>query len=380
MASNLVMNLAEEKLLIELIQGGNVQVKEDMTLKILEQIKALNEVVPNILNGLEDLKDLVKVKDLADKGFVFVNKTAVQGYNSRKKEIKKLVLIGGEQKIINPANFYVRISVGLFEKFAKKILPYFEGLAEDLKSANIPLITTSYLAITIFSTLLSAVLGLGVYLVFWGPYFWSIFVLPLLCFFLFYTYPSSKASEIDRKINFELPFATIHMGAITGSNIGPVRLFQIISSSNEYPFLGFEFKKVLNRVLVFGYNITSSLKSVARKTKNAKLAELFEGIASNINTGGDLKTYLEKKSESFLIDYRLERERYIELASTFLDVYISVLIAAPLILILVLVIMSLVGISIGGLGINSLIFVSIILIVVLNIIFLIVLNLKQPEI
>ena len=170
------------------------------------------------------------------------------------------------------------------------------------------------------------------------------------------------------------------MAAIAGSNIGAVRLFEILSESNEYPNIGFELKKVLNQVKVFGYNVTNSLKNVASKTRNIKLSELLGGIATNISTGGQLKSYLEKKSESFLVDYKLERQKYIDLAGTFLDIYISILIAAPLILILLLMVMSMIGANFLGLGLTEIIFISIVAIVVLNIIFIIVLNIKQPEI
>jgi flagellar protein FlaJ len=379
MVSSLLGNINEEKRLLELIQGHNLQVKKDMTSKVLNQIGILNKVVMDIANGPETLGKLKKVKNLDDSGAVYVSTSDKSRYLKQKKIIYSILEKDSGEKQVFGGNFYIRISTKLFKKPTQRIFPYFKDLADDLKAANMPLITTTYISMMLFSTSLCFMLGILLSLVFGLSYLWSILVLPLMCFFLFYTYPSAKSSEIDKRINYELPFATIHMGAIAGSNIGPVKLFEIIGSSEEYPNVGFELKKVLNQVVVFGYNVSNSLKNVASRTRNTKLAELLGGIATNINSGGELKSYLEKKSESFLVDYKLERKQYIDLATTFLDIYISVLIAAPLILILLLVIMNLIGTGFSGLGINSLVFIGVILIAIMNIIFIVVLNLKQPE-
>ena len=55
------------------------------------------------------------------------------------------------------------------------------------------------------------------------------------------------------------------------------------------------------QIEIYGYDIVTSLKSVAKTTSNKKLSELFSGLATNISSGGALKNYLEKKSETFLV-------------------------------------------------------------------------------
>jgi len=108
------------------------------------------------------------------------------------------------------------------------------------------------------------------------------------------------------------------------------------------------------------------------------LGELLSGLATNISTGGELKNYLEQKAENFLMDYKLERQEYMDLAGTFMDVYISLLIAAPLVLMMMFIVMNVAGLGLGGIGIGTLLLLSVVGIVVMNILFLIVLNLKQP--
>jgi len=74
----------------------------------------------------------------------------------------------------------------------------------------------------------------------------------------------------------------------------------------------------------------------------------------------------------------LERQKYADLAGTFMDVYISILIAAPLVLMMMFIVMNVAGLGMGGIGITTLLFLSVAGIAVANVVFLVVLNMKQP--
>ena len=82
----------------------------------------------------------------------------------------------------------------------------------------------------------------------------------------------------------------------------------------------------------------------------------------------------------FRSDYKLERQKYSDLAGTFMDVYISILIAAPLVLMMMFIIMNVAGLGLGGLTIEMLLILSVIGISIVNAIFIVILNLKQPKV
>jgi flagellar protein FlaJ len=134
----------------------------------------------------------------------------------------------------------------------------------------------------------------------------------------------------------------------------------------------------VNEVNVYGYNMVSALRRSAIDTASYKLAELLNGVATAITSGGDLEKFFEKKAQSLLFDYRLEREKYTRMAETFMDIYISVVIAAPIILMLLLMM-----IKISGLGIQLTTQMLTLIIVggvtVINIVFITFLQLKQPD-
>jgi len=314
-----------------------------------------------------------------------------------KRKEKKII----ERKLKKP-NKYVKISNRVFSNFSRSLLDkkIFLTLKRDLIKTNLQFIPASYISVILFTTLFSAIIGLFVFLFFlffnlgaelpiislvteniWIrllKVFWILFAIPIGTFLIMYFYPSVEKKFAEGKINQELPFATIHMASISNSMVEPSKIFSIIISTNEYPYLEKEFTKLMNEINIYGYDLVSALRNVAFNSPSAKLTELFKGLATTINSGGDLPGFFDKRAQSLLFEYRLEREKYTKFAETFMDIYISVVIAAPMILMLLLIMM-----KISGLGISlstSLITLIMVLgVSIINIVFLTFLHLKQPS-
>ena len=207
---------------------------------------------------------------------------------------------------------------------------------------------------------------------------WIILVIPILTFFLFYIYPSTERKSIGKKIDQELPFVVIQMGSISGSGVEPLEIFKIIGSNKDYKYASKEIIKLLNEINIYGNDLVSALINISMSTPSSKLSELFSGLATTISSGGDMENFFEKRAESLLLDYGLEREKFTKVAETFMDIYISVVIATPMILLLLLVMISVSGVSIG-LGINQMSVLIMLIVGFVNIIFLVFLPLKQPS-
>ena len=136
----------------------------------------------------------------------------------------------------------------------------------------------------------------------------------------------------------------------------------------------------MNYVNLFGYNLSTALRSVAETTPSKDFKELLNGLRNTIETGGDLRLYLQNKADDTFINYKNDRKKYVETLATYSDIYTAVLIAAPLLFIIVLVLISLVGNKLGGLDIGFIEKLGIYFIVpAFNIAFIIFLNIVQPE-
>ena len=414
MLDDLKKNLEQEKKIIADMNAIQIGMLSDAdhadfynsSLRALaEQLILLNNAVPELLKesspiagSLPVIKKKATVRmsyvspSTKEKRFVTINK------NDRADFLKKLKMsegaLVGISKLkakssvtsVSKPSYYAMISNRFFRNTSDKMASQFDSLAKDLKKANIRFLLSSYLSMAIMTMVLAFIVGLVAFavLMVFSLSNWVYFVLPFglagLALAVFYLYPASAASSVQKSISQELPFATIHMAAIAGSDIEPTKIFKIIAMSKEYPNIGKEIRKVLTQIDVYGYDLVTSLKNVALRTSNKKLAELFSGLATNISSGGALKNYLEKKAENFLNDYRLERNKYSDLAGTFMDVYISILIAAPLVLMMMFIVMNVAGLGMGGLSITTLLTLSVIGVAVVNVIFIVVLNMKQPSV
>ena len=79
-----------------------------------------------------------------------------------------------------------------------------------------------------------------------------------------------------------------------------------------------------------------------------------------------------------MFEYKIEREKYNKSVETFMDIYISVVIAAPMIFMLLMMMMKMTGLGVTmSQGLITLIIV--LGVTMINIVFLMFLNIKQPS-
>jgi Flp pilus assembly protein TadB len=304
-----------------------------------------------------------------------------------------------KQKEKTPSK-YINFANRIFSKLSDKIISEktFQDLERDLMKANLQFTSRSYISVIFLTTCVAFAVGiiLAIFFLFFNigvvlpiitrstdalsQRLWKVLLLailsPVLTFIVMYLYPGMEKSSTETRIEEELPFATIHMSAISGSMIDPSNIFEIIISTHEYPYIEKEFKKLINEVNLYGYDLVSALRNSAYNSPSKKLSELFNGLATTINSGGYLPEFFDKRSQTLLFDNRLEQEKKTKAAETFMDIYISLVIAAPMILMILLMMM-----KISGLGISmstSMITVIITLsVTMINIVFLTFLQLKK---
>jgi len=415
--------ISEEKRIVDQLR------KEPQNQVLLKELKRNNDSIPSILEGISLPNKFPSFigKELANTNITSVKEENAETLTQMKevdKTVKKIKLQKAEKEAlklqddvikrvkrgtkkvevqkVRKANPYIKLANKFFSKTSLSLYKNesFSSLKKDLIQANLNYLPVSYISTILFTTLLSFFVGIFLVVLtlfldvtikfpfiisFTGDVmsrfirvFWIMFAVPILTFLVMFFYPSVERNYIKDKINQELPFVTIHMAAISGSMVEPSKIFEIITVTKEYPYTSKEFTKIINEINIYGYNLVAALRETAMNTASSKLSDLLNGIGTTITSGGNIQRYFEKKSQSLLFDYRLQRERYTRMAETFMDIYISVVIAAPMILMLLLMM-----IKISGLGI-SLSTQTLTLIVIggvsfVNVIFITFLYLKQPE-
>jgi len=354
------------------------------TLVNKEQEKKINKDLINITYSPQSQKEneqnLAIKKEYEKKFFEDLRKIE----NSKRKIESKSIDSTNNGSIMNS---YVRTANSVFGKFSENLSKksFFDDYRITLRKISSNIILKSYISLVFFSTLVSFIFSLiiGVVLFLFGVGLLIslavLIIIPLIVFFTFYTYPSSKLKALSRGIGQELPFLTIYMSAIASSGIEPSKIFDILLSSGDYPFTNVEIKKLTNYINFYGYDLTTALRQVSKTCPSEKLGLLLDGLATTITSGGELSDFLSKHSETLLFDYRLEREKYTQIAETFMNIYISVVIAAPMILVVLLVLMG--ATCFGGEALTpSILSIGAILIIALiNAAFIMFLNARQPK-
>lgn len=400
------MVFSQIKSLKNMLKEGNKNI-----LQILERInlpKSLNSISSAIGNSKnpketkkipknnkqifkKTLKKLFTKKDFESLDF---EKESLKELKKKEKKISA--------KIEKKPSSYVQLANKIFANFSISIAEkgHFKALNKDLEKSGLNILLKSYISIMLFTTFLSIGIGIFifVFLLFFNvslsiPFittinenigirfmktFWVLFTIPLTVFVFMYFYPSLEKKSLEGKINQELPFATINMAAISGSMIDPTKIFSIIISTKEYPSLEKEFVKIVNGINILGYNLVTVLRKGASKSPSKKLSELLNGLATTISSGGELPKFFGERAKTLLFEYKLEREKDIRAAETFMDIYISAVIAAPMILMLLLIIIQISGIGIS-LSISSITTLMILAVTTINIFFITFLHLRQGK-
>jgi len=416
----MLREIAKYLSMYDILQGSEKRMVGDSIDSLRGSIKMINKAIPGILNevslvkpipGREISTSLEKVsfkKQGAEVAVVlnsvdkekFVKELALNEKLLRRIKKRKKTEEVDSNEYESPRG-YLKLAnkffLGISSDYVRR--GSFRSLGVDLKKANFNVLTETYVATLLFSSMLAFVLSVIVFLflLFFNigiasPFIliynggiipriiktiWIPILIPMITFALGYLYPSTEKDSLSKQIEKELPFATIHMSAISGSGMAPADIFKIIGTGKDYPYIAKEIRKVLNQINIYGYDLVTSLSNISRVTPSPKLSELLSGLATTISSGGGLKAFFEKRAETLLIDYKLEREKYTKMAETFMDIYITVVVAAPMVLMLLLIMMSITGFE-ASFGPQQLTFIIIAVIALINAVFLGLLQAKQP--
>ncbi len=269
---------------------------------------------------------------------------------------------------------------------------FFRNFYKKLRSAEIPLLSNTYINIMLFfmiiSSLLSFVISFVIFLVVSSSFLVSLaksllvsLVASTLVFLVFYYYPSSLISEKRKDLRKNLPFAINQMAAVASADLPPLTIFKIVSKNEEYGEVSKELARIVNYVEVFGIDFLVAVKSVASLTPDEFFKDLLQGIILTINSGEKLEGYLKQKADEALNMYKLEIEKYNSTVSTLSDIYTAVLIAAPLLMVASMSLMQLIGGSFGGLSVGALMALgTYVAIPTLNLLFILVVKMIRSSV
>lgn len=199
-----------------------------------------------------------------------------------------------------------------------------------------------------------------------------------LAYFITMTIPESKANSRKKDIDIKLPYALNFIAAMSTAGILPSEIFKSLAEQPIYGEVHKESAWIYRDIAIFNIDIITALRAASVRTPSLKFQEFLQGAITTITSGGDLKVYFLAKAEEFMRENRRQQKEFLETLGILAESYVTVVVAAPLFLIIIFSVMSMFG---GGSNSGIIMYVlAFIMLPLANIGFAVVIQSMSPEV
>jgi archaeal flagellar protein FlaJ len=165
---------------------------------------------------------------------------------------------------------------------------------------------------------------------------------------------SSRIANRKDQLDRELPFTLSELSVLASTGMSPIQLVRRFARRDHDPAMTLEFKRVVYRTDVEGKDLITALAETAKGSPSPSVRESFWDLANMIHQGGNLDEYLRAKSDDVLRLKRLVQKEFIERLSTFLDMYVSLVLVGVLMIAVGAFLINALGSTAAGLSANEL--------------------------
>jgi len=137
---------------------------------------------------------------------------------------------------------------------------------------------------------------------------------------------ANRRDELER----ELPFTLSELSVLASTGTSPIRLVRRMAQRDHDPALTATFRQVVYRADVQGKDLISALAETAKESPSTSVRDTLWDLANMIHQGGNLDEYLRNKSNDIMSLKRVVQKQFIERLSTFLDMYVSLVLVGVL--------------------------------------------------
>ncbi len=164
-----------------------------------------------------------------------------------------------------------------------------------------------------------------------------------LAYFITMMIPESRANKRKKDIDVKLPYALNFIAAMATAGLTPSEIFKNLAEQPIYGEVHKEASWIYRDVAIFNIDIITALRNAANRTPSVKFQEFLQGAITTITSGGDLKKYFMAKADEYMRENRRQQKEFLETLGLLAESYITVVVAAPLFLIIIFSVMALFG-------------------------------------
>lgn len=165
-------------------------------------------------------------------------------------------------------------------------------------------------------------------------------LLPVTLYVTMVLIPEMKAMERARDIEKNLPYALNYIATMAGAGTTPDKVFGALAKNQMYGEVTNEAAWICRDLDLLGCDIMTALAKASDRTPSQKFQDFLQGAITVLGSGGDLQEYFLGKSNQFLADNRQEQTRALEGLGVMAEAFVTVVVAAPLFLIVMLSVMT----------------------------------------
>lgn len=155
--------------------------------------------------------------------------------------------------------------------------------------------------------------------------------------------PNNKLRERATNIDKNLPYAVNYMAAMASADVAPAMIFKGLARQEIYGDIQIEASLVTRDIEVFGKDLLKVLKRTIHRSPSVKFQDFIQGIITTSTSGGNLQSYFLAKSDQYMKENRLEQKATLETLGVMAESFVTVVVAAPLFLIVMMSVMAMMG-------------------------------------
>ncbi|MEM3832111.1 MAG: type II secretion system F family protein [Thermoprotei archaeon] len=165
---------------------------------------------------------------------------------------------------------------------------------------------------------------------------------------IMYYYPIYKMNSESRTINSKFLETSTLMTAITASGITIDKTIETIAKITTIKPLRLLFLRFLRNKFILGMDTISALKEIRDTSPSINFSLFLDGLASVSSTTSDIHSYLLGETTRLLEEKRERLKRLVSSLGIIGELYVSLMVVFPSILIIMLSLMLMLGGTIAG--------------------------------
>lgn len=175
----------------------------------------------------------------------------------------------------------------------------------------------------------------------------AIYTLLYLLFALYY--PVYRRYSRGVSIESRLPYTIAYFSALAASGMGLEGIVERVAEVEEVRATRRELELLLTELRLLGVDVLTALERRARMSPSVVLSIFFAGLRDAYITAGNLFEYSSFMARRLLEIKRYELRRVVNTVSMLAEVYVTLMVAAPLMFVVMLAVIAMLGGSVGGL-------------------------------